>query len=201
MSNPLTNALKTVTDAVSGNQPANENTPQDTAMPENVVSGPGFLSTQGQRVDDRTMQVIRNRFLRNFDRVEVCDAINTDISGDGKLPTGHLHIRFWMPDDVAEKLNTYQKMAYLNQEADRGKFLLSQYGITAHDEVVVEKVHRDPKTGKVSNGWVQYDVDFAPEITNHPEFKRGDIMRKIEADLNQGIEQAKAARGMPMSMA
>ena len=149
----------------------------------------GFLSPSNAAVEPAHLQVIKDRFLRNFDRVEVCDAINIDTSGSGHTPTGHLHIRFYLPDDVASELDTYKKIAHLSQEIDRGKFILNQYGITYHEDAVIEKKHAGMR-----NSWVQFDCDFP-----HPIENRGDTMRAIEADLQAGIERAKAMRSTQIS--
>lgn len=153
-----------------------------------------FMSNPANDTNARNsqlMKLIRDRFLRNFVKVEVCDAINIDTSGGGGLPTGHLHIRFYMTDEARQQLDTYKKLGFLGQEIDRGKYLLTQYGISKHDEAVIEKVHPN-----ADNHWLQYDCDFEVQ----PE-RRSEALKAIEADLQKGIEEAKKARGANLSAA
>ncbi len=146
----------------------------------------GFLAPSSSKPNPAHLQVIRNRFLRNFDRVDVEDAVITDTSGQGKLPHTHLHIRFHMPQDTVDKLTPYERLVFMAQETDRGKFILNQYGLNYHEEANFEKY----------KGILQYDCDFSGPIENKTE-----MLRAIETDLQKGIDEARQSRGAALGNA
>lgn len=198
MPEPIKNAIETVADTINQITGLNEHKKEQVTPPEAANMNVPAFAKPGEVTlkESHSAKVMRHRFLRMFDKVDVCDAVNFDTSGEGKQPDTHLHVRFHLPEEVAEKLSTYEKIGYLSQEINTGKAILSQYGITDHEDAPIEKVHRDPATGKVTNAWIQFDCDFGQQ----PE-RRSDMMRSIEADLQRGIEEAKASRGAALGIA
>lgn len=124
-------------------------------------------------------QALRDRFLRNFEKVRIEDVLITDPNNPEKAPMEHFHIRFYLSKENIEVLDPDQRLMFMSAISEQGKGVLAQYGLTNLEEINYDK----------NKGLLQFDCDFSSRISN-----RAEAAQAIQKDLQAGIDRARAAQ-------
>ncbi len=147
---------------------------------EPTTSNIGFLAPVNAPISQDALDVIKQRFLQNFEYVELERYIDPDMSGHDKKPVEHDHIRFRMCGEDREKMNPRERLVYLSRQIDRGKYLLAKYGIK------IEEAHVDESVGVLA---FNADFEHLPEGVD-----KDAALTAVTEDLQQGLKAARASR-------
>ena len=141
----------------------------------------GHLADPAQVGDTAHDNIILNRFLQQFEYVELDYPVSGDLEHPEKPLMYHPHIHFRMCGDDRKSMNPDQINTYLSREIDRGTYILKRLGLEIEDFYI-----------NTDKGELRFDG----HVPNPPEgMTERQVLESITQGLQEACKQARAARG------
>lgn len=179
--------LNLLTSLVQPSAEQENKTPQPEApvaapVAANTNAAPQHMGNPKQEASPAVMQVIMQRFLQDFEYVE----LDYPVEGSANNPSSplgyHPHLQFRMCGDDRKSMNPDQINTYLSRHIDRGIYMLKALGFEMDDFYV-----------SPDNGTLSYDVRVPQEKLTEA-ISEHDVLKSLTQQLQEVCTEARANR-------